>query len=173
MRAAWHASLLVTMVACGPSGVATYEGFATNACSALVVLSRTVESGGFPGGSEPTRALDEAVRSANVERAEQLAAGILTELERGREYAAAAAAWQPGATAMSHLDRIFLAHEAVIRAKVQRAARDPSAPDASEVFRAAGGAAASEALERAAEAVRRARPPDVAAYQCDDGRMSW
>lgn len=56
-----------------------YEGFAENARQAWMVLSRTVDSGGFGGGSEPTRALDEAVRRANVERAHERAAGIVTE----------------------------------------------------------------------------------------------
>ena len=164
MRFGWLTACIVAIAACGPTAPPTYQGFATNACDALAALDRTVRSG--HRAAELTRTLDEAVRGANVERADELASVIVAELERGRQSAAAAAAWQPGATAMAHLDHVLVAHEAVVAAKVRRAARDPAAnPDA--IFRAAGGTVAYDAMLREFEAVQRARPPDVPPFQCE------
>jgi hypothetical protein len=166
MRFLRQATLLVAIAACGSTAVGTYEGFATNACDALAVLPR-LEVG------ELTRALDEAVRSGNVERAGDLVAAITLELERSRQSAAAASAWKPGATVMFHLDRLLVANEAVLQAKLQRAARDPAAPDAAAAFGVAGGENAWALLQEAAESVRLERPPGVPPHECENGGMSW
>jgi hypothetical protein len=172
MRIAGGAILLVAIAGCGPSASSTYEGFATNACDALAILP-DLDDESLGGTGELTRVLNESVRTGNVERTGELVAAITAELERSRQSAAAAAAWQPGATAMFHLDRLLLAHEAVLQAKLRRAARDPTAPGASAAFTAAGGDNAWAQIEEAANAVRQARPPGVPAHECPDHRMTW
>ena len=76
--------------------------------------------------SELSKALDEAVQRGDPAEAGRLAEAITVELESGRQAASRAAAWPPGFAAMSELDRVLLAFEAMIDAKRQ-AAGNPDA----------------------------------------------
>jgi hypothetical protein len=123
--------------------------------------------------SELMRALNEAVRSGNEERARQLADQVLAELERGRQSAAAASAWQPGSATMLQLDRVLVAYEAMVQAKVQGAGGEPSAPDPEDAFRVAGGLDAWGAMFEAAQGVVAARPTGAPPHQCEGVPISW
>ena len=88
--------------------------------------------------SELSKALDEAVQRGDPAEAGRLAEAITVELESGRQAASRAAAWPPGFAAMSELDRVLLAFEAMIDAKRQTAG-NPDGPDPQAAFEAAGG----------------------------------
>lgn len=174
MQRRWLVLAVVAIIVagCGPSAppaVPTWEGFTSNACEALAIHRKVLDSVGFGGGSELARVLGEAVRTRNVERATEVAATIVAELERARQYAGAAGAWPPGAAFAFHLDQMLVAEETMVLAQVQRARRDPNAPSPDAAYRVAGGPLAEEAMNRDAEALEADLPPDARPWACEDG----
>ena len=101
--------------------------------------------------SELSKALDEAVQRGDPAEAGRLAEAITVELESGRQAASRAAAWPPGFAAMSELDRVLLAFEAMIDAKRQSVG-NPDGPDPQAAFEAAGGMDAWTRMLQAARA---------------------
>ena len=173
MRLRMVLAIVVTLGGCGPASAPTYQGFATNACEAFTAMFRVIGNPDAGTDSEFVRALNETVRSGNEAQAGTLANEILAELERGRRSAAAASTWQPGAAAMFQLDRVLVAYEAMVTAKVGQAARDVTAQNAANAFGAAGGPAAWDAMMAAAQDVIAARPADLPPYECAAVPINW
>lgn len=122
--------------------------------------------------SELSKALDEAVQRGDPAEVGRLAEAITTELESGRQAASRAAAWPPGFPAMSELDRVLLAFEAMIDAKRQ-AAGNPDGPDPQAAFEAAGGVASWQAMFEAARAMQSARPANLPPHECEGVPIGW
>ena len=124
----WLAILVLTVAACSAPAApslapATFEEFATNACDAFEAMFRAVGNPDTGSDSELSKALEEAVQRGDPAEAGRLAEAITVELESGRQAASRAAAWPPGFAAMSELDHVLLAFEAMI---------DANAPDRGE-----------------------------------------
>jgi|PersoiStandDraft_1058852.scaffolds.fasta_scaffold90636_1 hypothetical protein len=129
---------------------ATFEESSAAFCSAFGSLIRGV---GNPDAGTPSvlsKALDDAVAAGDVAAADRAAASITTELEAGRQQAAAAARWQPAAPTMVAMDRVLVAFEAGVAAKRAAAAHTPGAIDPQKAFEGAGGVQAWSALLQAA-----------------------
>ncbi len=122
--------------------------------------------------SELSKALEDAVQRGDPAEAGRLAEAIMIELENGRQAASRAAAWPPAFAAMSELDRVLLAFEAMIDAKRQGAG-NPDAPDPQAAFDAAGGTTAWTAMFEAARAMQSARPANVPPHECEGVPISW
>ena len=177
MRIGWLSVLVLVLAACVPAAQPasaapeTFEEFATNACDAFEAMFRAVGNPDTGSASDLSAQLDEAVTRGDPAEANRLAEAILGELERGKQSAAVAAAWEPGATAMAELNDVLVAYEAYIRAKQELSAGNPADPQAA--FEAAGGVTSWTAMLQAASAVIAARPA-VPPQQCGDGiPMSW
>ena len=171
------AILVLTVAACSTPAAsslppATFEEFATNACDAFAAMFRAVGNPDAGTDSDLSKALDEAVQRGDPAEAGRLAEAITTELESGRQAASQAAAWPPGFAAMSELDRVLLAFEAMIDAKRQ-AAGNPNAPDPQAAFEAAGGSTAWTAMLEAARAMQSARPANLPPHECEGVPISW
>ena len=93
-------------------------------------MFRAVGNPDTGSGSELSTQLDEAVTRGDPVEANRLAEAIHAELEQGRQAAAAAAAWAPGAPAMSELNDVLTAFDAYIRAKQEQSAGNPADPQA-------------------------------------------
>ena len=86
-------------------------------------MFRAVGNPDTGSGSELSTQLDEAVTQGDLDRGEPPVEAIHAELEQGRQAAAAAAAWAPGAPAMSELNDVLTAFDAYIRAKQEQIGR--------------------------------------------------
>ena len=160
------ALLAIMVAACGtgapsaassptPRPAATsFEDYAVSFCSAWEALFRAVGNPDTAAGSVLSRALDAAVAAKNGPEAERLAKEITAELESGRGHAEVAGGWPPAAPAMTQMDRLFVAFEAMIAAKAAAAAGGPDAVDPQTAFEQAGGVEAFFAMIEA----MRARP---------------
>ncbi len=160
------ALMAIVFAACGtgaPSGVpsatplpaaASFEEYASSFCSAWEALFRAVGNPDTAAGSVLSKALDEAVTANNGPEAERLATEITAALESGRGYAAVAGGWSPAAPAMTQMNRLFVAFEAMIAAKAAAATGEPGAVDPQAAFEQAGGVEAYFAMIEA----MRARP---------------
>jgi hypothetical protein len=172
--------LILAISACGsggtpsvaPSRAATFEEFATNACDAFEAMFRAVGNPDAGTDSELSKALEEAVERGDPAEAGRLAEAIAVELESGRQAASRAAAWPPGFAAMSELDRLLLAFEAMIDATRQNAG-NPDGPDPQAAFEAAGGVTSWTAMLEAARAMQSARPANLPPHECDGIPMGW
>ena len=151
---------------------ATFEEFATDACDAFSAMFRAVGNPDAGTGSELSKALDDAVQRGDPAEAGRLAEAITSELESGRRSASQAAAWPPGFAAMSELDRLLLAFEAMIDAK-RPATGNPDAPDPQAAFEAAGGVTAWTAMFEAARAMQSSRPANLPPHECEGVPVSW
>ena len=176
MRLNWLPVLVFALAACGPvasssSPPATFEDFATNACDAFEAMFRAVGNPDTGSGSELSTQLDEAVTRGDPAEANRLAEAIHAELEQGRQAAAAAAAWAPGAPAMSELNDVLTAFDAYIRAKQEQSAGNPADPQAA--LEAAGGLTSWTAMFEAARSAMEARPANEPPHECDGIPMSW
>jgi hypothetical protein len=176
MRIASLALLAMTLVACGPAAAsssppATFEDFATQACDAFEAMFRAVGNPDAGTDSELSAALDAAIERGDPGEANRLANAILGELEQGRQAAAAAAAWAPGAPAMSELNDVLTAYEAWIRAKQELSAGNAADPQAA--FEAAGGVTSWTAMLEAARSAAAARPVNAPPHECDGIPMGW
>ena len=173
----WLAILVLAVAACSAPAAsslppATFEEFATNACDAFSAMFRAVGNPDAGTDSELSKALDEAVQRGDPAEAGRLAEAITVELESGRQAASRAAAWPPGFAAMSELDRVLLAFEAMIDAKRQ-AVGNPDGPDPQAAFEAAGGGEAWTRMLQAAQAQGAARPPNAPPHECEGVPISW
>ena len=165
LRTVGLAVVAVALAACGagaatsspsasaaPSAApATYADFSTAFCGAFTSLIRAV---GNPDAGTPSalsKVLDDAVKAHDGLAAEKAAAAMTAELEAGRVLAASAGRWQPAAAAMTQMDRLLVAFEAMTAAKRAVATGAPGAVDPQKAFEQAGGVAAwSGALQGAA-----------------------
>ena len=173
----WLAILVLTVAACSAPAAsslapATFEEFATHACDAFEAMFRAVGNPDAGTDSELSKALEDAVQRGDPAEAGRLAEAITVELESGRQAASRAAAWPPGFAAMSELDRLFLAFEAMIDATRQNAG-NPDASDPQAAFEAAGGVKSWTAMFEAARAMQGARPANLPPHECDGIPMSW
>lgn len=162
----------VAAAACGtgapnsaPIPAATsFEEYATAFCSAWTALFAAVGNPDTAEGSVLSKALDDAVAAENRPEAERLAAEITTRLESGRRHAKVASGWPPAAPAMSQLDRVFVAFEAMIAAKAASATVTANPVDPQAAFEQAGGVEGYFAMFDAMSAMASARP--AGAQQC-------
>ena len=173
----WLAILLLAVAACSAPAApsvapATFEEFATHACDAFEAMFRAVGNPDAGTDSELSKALDDAVQRGDPAEAGRLAEAITVELESGRQAASRAAAWPPGFAAMSELDRLLLAFEAMIDATRQTAG-NPDGSDPQAAFEAAGGVKSWTAMFEAARAMQGARPANLPPQECDGIPMSW
>ena len=176
MRIALLALLVLPLAACGPAAAssappATFEEFAADACDAFEAMFRAVGNPDAGTPSELSAALDKAIDRGDPAEANRLANAILGELEQGRQAAAAAASWAPGAPAMSELNDVLTAYAAYIRAKQELSAGNQADPDAA--FNAAGGLDSWTAMLGAARSAGAARPANAPPHECDGIPMSW
>ena len=173
----WLAILVLTVAACSAPAApslapATFEEFATHACDAFEAMFRAVGNPDTGADSELSKALEEAVQRGDPAEAGRLAEAITVELESGRQAASRAAAWPPGFAAMSELDRVLLAFEAMIDAKRQTVG-NPNGPDPQAAFEAAGGVDAWTRMLQAAQTQGTARPSNAPPHECEGVPMSW
>jgi hypothetical protein len=120
----------------------TYAESQASLCASFTSLIRAV---GNPDAGTPSAmsgALDAALDARDGFAAEQAGAAMIAELETGRGHAAAAARWEPAASAMGHMDLLLRAFEAHTRAKQAVAAGAAGAIDPQVAFERAGGVAA-------------------------------
>src|SRR5262245_28382529 len=176
MRFGCLVSLVLALAACGQAAApssppATFEEFATNACDAFEAMFRAVGNPDAGTPSELSAALDEAIERGDPAEANRVANLILAELEQGRQAAAAAAAWGPGAPAASELNDVLTAYVAYIRAKQELSAGNQADPQAA--FEAAGGVTSWTAMLEAARSAAAARPANAPPHECDGIPMSW
>ena len=126
-RRASLCALLVLTAACGPAaapsiresrGAQTYEEYASATCVALQALWNGYGNPDTAGLSPMMRAFEDAVKQGDVVTAGVHADAVLAELERGRASAAVAAGWPDGMQSMVHMNRLLLAMEAMVRARL-------------------------------------------------------
>jgi hypothetical protein len=149
-RGAVAALIVLTLGACGSgsAGVspsvapalapATFDEFSTQFCGALTSLIRAVGNPDVGSPSILSKALDDAVAAADPGAADRAAAAMLTELELGRQHAAAAARYQPAIGTVGDLDRVLVAFGASVTAK-RALAHTPGSADPQKAFEQAGG----------------------------------
>lgn len=180
------AAILVAAIvgACGggsasptsPPGATGFEEFRTAGCAAWEALFRGVGNPDTASGSELTRALEAAIEDGDAAAIEQNAAAIRAELEAGREQAAIAGAWDPGAAPMDALDRVLVAFEAYVEAERAAAADGLGAAKGAgqAAFEAAGAIEAWGLLLTPATwaEVEAARPADSQPERCGDLPLS-
>ena len=107
-----HALAVVLIVlsgaACGTSAPivaptpasASFEGYETGVCSAFGALLRAVGNMDAGTPSVLSKSLDDAVAAGDVAAADRAAAQVTSELETGRQQAAAAGRWPPAQPTM-------------------------------------------------------------------------
>ncbi|HEX4897384.1 MAG TPA: hypothetical protein VFV53_03395 [Candidatus Limnocylindrales bacterium] len=180
------AALLVAAVvaACGGAasptprpGATTFEEFRTANCAAWEAMFRGVGNPDTAAGSDLSHALEAAIEAGDEATVEAKAAAIRTELEAGREHAAFAGAWEPGAAPMAAMDAVLVAFEAYIEAERGAAMNGLSAAKGAgqAAFEAAGAMKAWETLlTRATWAeVDAARPAGDTPQPCGDLPISF
>jgi hypothetical protein len=175
------AALLVGAVvaACGGAasptphpGATTFEEFRTANCAAWEALFRGVGNPDTAAGSELSLALEAAIEAGDEATVTDKAAAIRAELEAGREHAAFAGAWEPGAAPMAAMDDVLVAFEAYVEA--ERAAAGDGLAAAKQAgqaaFEAAGAIEAwGRLLTQATWAeMQSARPAGAEPRQCGD-----
>lgn len=120
-------ALLVLTAACGPAaapssrdspGARTYEEYASAACVALQALWTGYGNPDTAGLSPLMRSFEDAVKQGDVMAAGPRADAVLAELERGRASAAVASGWPEGLQSMVHMNRLLLAVEAMVKARL-------------------------------------------------------
>lgn len=157
-------SLALLSMACGAGGpgaaasptpaprATSFEEYATSFCAAWDALFRAVGNPDTAMGSVLSNALDDAVVAGDGPEAGRLATEITAELETGRRHAAVAGGWPPAEPAMTQLDRLLVAFEAMIMAKAAAAAGSPGAVGPQAAFEQAGGVEAYFAMIEAMQA---------------------
>ena len=153
------AALLVFVAGCGqgsaPSPTATpmplarsADEFAAAFCSSLSAMARAIGNPDTAADSQLSAALDDAIKSGDKAAVERVAASMQAELATGRQFAAVAGGWEPGAKAAQLADRLIVAFVAFVEAKRAAAAQGLTAADerAQAALIQAGGGAAWESL---------------------------
>lgn len=127
VRRAGLCVLLALVAACGPAaapssqeppGARTFEEYAAASCVALQALWNGYGNPDTAGLSPLMRAFEDAVKQGDAAAAGPRADAVLAELERGRASAAIAAGWPQGTQSMVQMDRLLLATEAMVRARL-------------------------------------------------------
>ena len=103
--------------------------FGTAACSALTAMSRAIGNPDTASDSVLSAALDDAIRAGDLDAVETASARMRAELAKGRQLAAVAAGWTPGAAAATNIDRLIAAFEAMTEAKRAAAGQGINAAD--------------------------------------------
>ena len=149
-----------------PLPVATsFEGYAVSFCAAFESMFLAVGNPDTASGSVLSKALDDAVTAGDGVAADRLAGEITAELESGRQHVRSAGGWSPAAPAMTQLDRVFVAFEAMTAAKAARARGESSAIEPQAAFEGAGGVEAWFSMLEAYRAIDSQRPAEV--QPCD------
>jgi hypothetical protein len=156
VRGAALGLLAVVLAACGtvassatPSAVG-FEESQSAFCSAFGSMLRAV---GNPDAGTPSvlsKVLDDAVEAGDLAAAERAAAGMMSELEAGRQEAARAGQWASAQPAADAMDKLLLAFQAMTTAKLAQAGRATGAIDPQLAFEQAGGVDAWTAMLTAA-----------------------
>lgn len=121
--------------------VSSFDGFAAEQCAALQALFRAYGNLDTAGLSPLMRSFSDAIERADATTAAEKAREIRLELENGRAHARSAAGWAPAGVAMAQLDRILVAVEKMVQARVAAMAKGPTAAEqeGQAAFEAAGG----------------------------------
>lgn len=124
------------------------QEFGAAACSALTAMSRAIGNPDTASDSVLSAALDDAIRSGDLAAVDAAAARMQTELASGRQLAAVAAGWAPGAETAGNVDQLIAAFEAMTEAKRAAASQGLKAADQAgqTALMAAGAADAWQAL---------------------------
>jgi hypothetical protein len=157
LRAIAMVLIVLAGAACGtaaPSAspspaAATFEEADAAVCAAFGSMLRAVGNPDTGAPSVLSKALDDAVAAGDVVAAERAAASITSELETGRQQAAAAGRWPSAGPSAVAMDTLLVAFEAVITAKRAAAAHTPGAVDPQTAFAQAGGVEAWTAMLQA------------------------
>ena len=124
------------------------DEFAAAFCSSLSAMARAVGNPDTAADSKLSAALDDAIKSGDTAAVERAAASMQAELATGRQFAAVAVGWEPGAKAAQLADRLIVAFVAFVDAKRAAAARGLTVADeqAQAALIRAGGGTAWESL---------------------------
>jgi hypothetical protein len=144
-----------------PPAATSFEEYAVGFCAAFDAMFRAVGNPDTGEGSLLSKALDAAVAADDGGTADQSAAAITTELETGRQQVAYARGWAPAAPMMDHMDRVFVAFEAMVDAKRRAANQVADSIDPQAVFEQAGGVESWFALFEAWRGMEDQRPASV------------
>ncbi len=118
---------------------ASFEDYETGVCSAFGAMLRAVGNPDAGTSSVLSKSLDDAVTAGDIAAADRAAASITSELETGRQQAAAAGRWPPAQPTMVAMDTLLVAYEAETTAKLAVVRHTPGAIDAQTAFQQAGG----------------------------------
>lgn len=143
-----------------PAGVGSipFVEYAALYCDAFESMDRAVGNPDTASGSERSRALDAAVLARDAAASGPLAASIIADLEVARRQAAlAGAGWPSARPFMAHFDRLILAFQAQVAAKLAIAEGRSEAGEPQAAFEAAGGLDAWFGFQRTSGQVD--RPP--------------
>ena len=158
-------------------GATSFEEFRTANCEAWEAMFEGVGNPDTAGGSELSHALDDAIAGGDMAAVERNAAAIHDVLEAGRERAAFAGSWAPGAAPMIQMDRVLVAFEVYIEAERAAAANGLSAAKQAgqAAFEAAGAMEAWGLLLTPATWAQfnAARPADDQPRPCGDLPISF
>ena len=150
----------------GRPAPSSYEEVAESLCAAWRALDTAVGNPDTGEGSQLSDSLDASAERRDVASAEHAAALVIAELEAARQHAAHAGRWEPAAEVASQMDRLLLAFEAMITAKVEEA-RGTAGADSQRALEQAGGMEAwAGTLQAIQELV--AQRPDGPPRQCAD-----
>jgi hypothetical protein len=125
-------------VAPTPAG-ASFEEYETGVCSAFGAMLRAVGNPDTGTPSVLSKSLDDAVAAGDVAASDRAAAKVTSELETGRQQAAAAGRWPPAQPTMAAMDTLFVAFEAMTTAKLAAVRHTPGAVAPQSALEQAGG----------------------------------
>jgi hypothetical protein len=111
-------------------------------------MSRAIGNPDTAADSQLSAALDDAINQGDSAAVDQTAASMQAELDSGRRFAAAAAAWEPGAATAELVDQLIVAFKAFVEAKRAAAVQGLTAADAlaQSALEQAGGITAWQSL---------------------------
>lgn len=114
---------------------------AVEQCAALQSLFRAYGNPDTAGLSPLMRSFSDAIERGDATTAAEKAREIRLELENGRAHARLAAGWAPAGVAMAQLDRVLVAFEKMVEARVAAMAKGPVAAEqeGQAALEAAGG----------------------------------
>ena len=125
---------------------ASFEDYETGVCSAFGAMLRAVGNLDAGTPSVLSKALDDAVAAGDVAASDGAAAKVTSELETGRQQAAAAGRWPAAQPTMAAMDTLFVALEAMTTAKLAAVRHTPGAVAPQSAFEQAGGVQAYAAM---------------------------
>jgi hypothetical protein len=152
------ALVLLTVAACGAGAPAapptptakplasTYQEAEAAICSGFGSMLRAVGNPDTASPSILSKPLDDAVTAGDAAAADGAAAGMMRELETGRQQAAFAAGWAPARPTAVAMETLLVAFEAATAAKQAAARHTPGAVPPQAAFEQAHGVDAWTAM---------------------------